>query len=99
MRHEPALVDRVAGKAAAEMIVDSPVADALERELDKAEVARLNGALARSPQELEKGGLRKFGRALEPAVNRIDHSGDPLRQRVEVRPGDHDPALRPRALG
>src|SRR6266568_449497 len=56
MRHEPALVDRIAGKAAAEMIVDSTVADALEGQLDEAEVTGVSGALAGPPQQLEKGG-------------------------------------------
>src|SRR5262249_1232455 len=98
MRHEPALVDRVTGKAAAEMIVDPAVRDAFEREFDKTEIALLAGALAGTPQQLENRPLRKLRRTLEPAVNRIDDRRKTLRERVEFRPRDHDPALRPRAL-
>ena len=44
MRREPALVDRVAGKAAAEVVVDAALADMVERDLDRGEEARLAAA-------------------------------------------------------
>ena len=57
MRHEPALVDRIAGKAAAEMIVDAAFADVVERDLDGGEIARLAGAQAGAPEQLEQSRL------------------------------------------
>ena len=80
------------------MIVDAAVADALEGKLDEREIALLAGALAGAPQELEQRGLRKFRRALQPAVHRIDRVADVSRQLVELGAADHDPAGRPRAL-
>src|SRR5207247_2205450 len=41
VRHEPALVDRVAGKSAAQMVVDAALADSLERVLDQVEEPRV----------------------------------------------------------
>src|SRR5207247_2690435 len=81
MRREPALVDRIAREAAAEMIVDAALADALEREVDGREVARLAGALAGPPQKFEQHRLREFGRAAHAAVDRIDQAAD-LRRRA-----------------
>ena len=37
MRHEPALIDAVAGEASAEMIVDAALRDMGQRELDRLE--------------------------------------------------------------
>ncbi len=44
MRHEPALVDRIARKAAAEMIVNSAFANMVQGDVDGREVTRLAGA-------------------------------------------------------
>src|SRR5262249_62080160 len=92
------LADRERENAPAEMIAHPAVRDAFEREFDKTEIALLAGALAGAPQQLENRPLRKLRRTLEPAVNRIDDRRKTLRERVEFRPRDHYPALRPAAL-
>ena len=85
MRHQPALVDRVAREAAAEMIVDAALADALERDLDRREVALLAGALPRPPQEFEQHAVREFRRAADAAMHGIDQAAELLRGAVELR--------------
>src|SRR5262249_45932318 len=79
MRHQPALIDRVASEAAAEMIIDAALRDALERELDRVAVARLAGALAGTPEKLEQHRLRKLRRSAGAAVDRVDDAAQPLR--------------------
>ena len=99
MRHQPALVDRVAREAAAEMIVDAALADALERELDQREIALRRSV--RWPARHRNSsiiGLRKFRRAAHAAMHRIDQAAELLRGAVELRRADHDPALGGRAL-
>src|ERR1700683_4142727 len=54
MRHQPAFVHRVAGKAAAEMIIDAAFADMVQRHIDGGEIARLPAAQSAAPQKLEQ---------------------------------------------
>ena len=49
MRHQPALVDRIAGEAAAEMIVNAALADVVQRDVDGREVTRFAGAQPGAP--------------------------------------------------
>src|SRR5262249_31797801 len=49
MWHQPALVDRVAGKGAAQGGVDAALADAVEGDLDEGEVTLVAGAQAGAP--------------------------------------------------
>src|SRR5205085_4754676 len=84
VRYEPALVDGVTRKAAGEMIVDSALADALERDVDRLEQARVIAAKRAAPDELEDRGLRKLWCAAHSAVDRIDDAGDALREIVEL---------------
>ena len=68
VRHEPALVDRVAREAAAEVIVDAALADVGERGVDgvpRRLVAVADGA---APQQPEEAPLRELRRAREAAV-------------------------------
>ncbi len=108
VRHEPALVDRVARKAAAEVIVDPALADALERQQHAREKRRRRGArlallarcaLARAPQQLEQRALRKLRRAAQAAMRGVDRARDAVRHLVEVAQPDRDLAGRPRLLG
>src|SRR5262249_21136029 len=84
-----------AGKAAAEMIVDSALADAGERELHRREIARVVRALSRPPQKLEQHGLREFGRAAYAAVDRVDHANELIGGAVEVGCSDRHVPLGP----
>ncbi|HEY4748132.1 MAG TPA: hypothetical protein VIH38_11215 [Steroidobacteraceae bacterium] len=49
MRHQPALVDRIAREAAAEVIVDAALRHAVEGELDGLEKTRVVAAHAGAP--------------------------------------------------
>src|SRR5438034_9066357 len=62
MGRKPALVDRIARKTAAEMIVDATLADALESEVHRTEIPRLAAAHAGPPQEFQHHRLREFRR-------------------------------------
>ena len=72
VRHEPALVDRVAGKAAAEVVVDAALADVGERVVDGVPGRFVPVTDGAAPQQPEEAPLREFGRAGEPAVVRVD---------------------------
>src|SRR5262249_3108515 len=94
MRHEPALVDRIAREAAAEMIVDAALANASERELHRREAAVVLRAFARAPQKFQHHRLRKFWCAAYAAVNRVDYAQELISSAVEVSRSNHDAALR-----
>ena len=98
MRDQPAVVDRIAREAAAEVIVDTALAHPGERQLHRAVVALVVHALAGAPKELEHHGLRKFGRAAHAAVDGVDHAGDLIGGAVEFRGGDDDAPCGPRAF-
>ena len=68
MRHQPAVVDGVAGEAAAEVVVDAALADVAEREQHGVAVGGVAGAVAGAPEEVEEARLRKFRRAAGAAV-------------------------------
>src|ERR1700745_1158271 len=89
MRHQPALVDRIARETSAGMAVDRALADAAKRELDRAEIALVVQAQSGAPQELEHRRLRKFRRAAHAAVDRIDHAGDLAGRAVALGAGDY----------
>jgi hypothetical protein len=60
MRDEPALVDRVARKSTAEVIVDAALADVGERGVDRVAgglIVKANGSAPEQPEEVP---LRKF---------------------------------------
>src|SRR6202011_5981438 len=99
VRHQPALVDRVAREPAAQMVVDAALTDAVEAELDQVEEGRLAAALAAAPEQFENRGLRKLRRALEPAVGAVDQAGESAGDAVQLGSADHDLALWPRAFG
>src|SRR5688500_14961002 len=88
VRHEPALVDRIPRKAAAEVIVDAALADVLQREQDAAEKCERRGArlallgrrtLAGAPQQFEQRALRKFRRAAQAPMLSVDRARDATR--------------------
>jgi hypothetical protein len=72
MRHQPAVIDRVAGEAAGEMIVDAALADVLCRHGHRGNVALVAGRQPHAAQELEYGGLRELWRAGEAAGDGVD---------------------------
>src|SRR5262245_23877877 len=72
MRDEPTLIGRVAGEAAAEMIVDAAFGDVVERELGRLERIVQSVAKSGAPKEVEELRLRKFRRAADAAMLRID---------------------------
>src|SRR6516164_5398561 len=98
MRHQPALVDRIARETPAEMVVDAALADAVKREFDRTEIALVVHALSGAPQKLEHHRLGKFRRPAHAAVDGINHAGDLAGRAVELGRGDHDAPFLPRAL-
>ena len=68
MRDQPAVVDGVAGEAAAEMIVDAALRDVAEGDEHRFAVALIAGAEAGAPEHVEKAGLGKFRRPADSAV-------------------------------
>src|SRR5438552_15702754 len=84
MRHQPALVGRIAREAPAEMIVDAALAHRVERLGDRVAVRRLAAALPSMPQQLEDPGLRKFRRGADPAMKLVDLAQQPLGDPVEL---------------
>ena len=108
VRHQPALVDRIAREAAAEMVVDAALADVVEGDLDGSEITsplpsvprlrgrvRVGAALPGAPQQLEQRGLRKFRCAAGAAVHRIDEAAELARGVVELGHADCYAAGRP----
>src|SRR3954447_3210169 len=93
MRHQPSLIDRIPREAAAEMIVDTALADALERQLDHREIALLPRAQAGAPEKFEHHGIRKFRCAAQAAIDRIDGAAELLRRAVELFPAHDDLVL------
>ena len=83
MRHQPALVDRVAGEAAAQMIVDAALADVGERDVDRVPrrgVAVANGAAPQQPEEAPLRKLRRTGEAAAAHVDGVDHAARQIGQ-------------------
>src|SRR5579875_3501182 len=83
MRHEPARIGRIAGEAAAQMVVDAALAHRRERLVDGVAIGRLAAALPGPPQEFEDAGLRKFRGGADAAVDRIALAQQPLGDAVE----------------
>ncbi len=95
MRHQPALVGRIAREAAAEVVVDAALADALQRVLDQPEVTLVAGPQPGPPDQLVDRGVGEFRRPPHAAMGRVEHPAEPLREAVEFRAADRDLALRP----
>ena len=99
MRHQPLFIDRIAGKAAAEMVVDAAGAHPFQAVLDRLEKARVGGAHAGAPEHLHNRRLRKFRRPAQAAIHGVEHIADLGRRAVEFARPDDDFALRPRLVG
>ena len=83
MRHEPALVHAVAGEAAAEMIVDAALRDMGEGERHRLDRIGQSVAETGAPQEGEELRLRKFRRAPDAAMCRVDELEQTPREILE----------------
>src|SRR5690606_38015514 len=75
MRHEPAFIHRIAGEAAAQMIVDSALAHMIEGTGDGPRIAGggsgVRHAQMGAPEKGEKGYLGKFRRTPYAAVHGV----------------------------
>ncbi len=76
VRHEPAGVDGVAVKAAADLVVHSPRRHPVERRLDHPARLRVAGAQPAAEEQLEAHRGGKFRRAAEAALDRVELAGD-----------------------
>ena len=74
MRHEPFGVGRIAGVAAAEMIVDAASVHRLEHGAQSFAEGRLAAAEHLVPEEAEDRRIGEFGRAAEAAMHGIDRA-------------------------
>src|SRR5215468_7440763 len=74
MRHQPALVDRIARETAAEVIVDAASAHVVERQFDQVEKAVLPSPQPGAPEVFQHRGLRKLRRTAQAAVRLVDHA-------------------------
>jgi hypothetical protein len=83
MRHQPAMIDRVAGEAAGEMVVDAALADVLRGHGHRGNVALVAGRQPHAAQELEYGGLRELRRTGEAAGDWVDGLEDDVRGVLE----------------
>jgi hypothetical protein len=72
MRHQPAGIDAVAGKAAAEMVIDAALAEMGQGGDDGLAVVPVAGAPVEPPEEIEDGSLGEFGGAAEAAIDGVD---------------------------
>ena len=94
VRHQPALVDRVAREAAADVIVDAALADAVERQCDGALGVRIGVADRAAPEQPEHVPLWELRRAAEAAVDGVDRAHEPRRDVGQQRVVDIDPRAR-----
>ena len=72
MRGEPAFIDGIAGKAAAQMIVDAAFADVIEGFADGGADVGAACAQMHTPEEVDERCLGEFGCALDAAVNGVE---------------------------
>ena len=72
MRHEPALIDRIAREAAANMVVDAALANMQKRVLHLLDAGDEAVAEAGFPEEVEDGCVREFGCAAKASIGRVD---------------------------
>ena len=85
VRHQPQRIDRIARKAAAQVIVDAALADVDERVqhgLAKRRILRRQGL---TPEQMQHRRLRELRRAGEAAVNGIERLGEALRSLGDER--------------
>ncbi len=71
VRGQPALVGRVAGEAAAEVVVDPPSGHLVEGVRDHVERVRVAGPGVLAEQDAEVHRVRELGGVAEPAVDRL----------------------------
>ena len=74
------------------MIVNTALADMVERDVDGGEITRLAGALPARQSSSNNAGLRKFRRAAGAAVNRVDDAAELARGIVEFGKPDRGAA-------
>ena len=74
MRHQPDRVGRIAGIAAAEMVVDAALRHPLQHQVQRVLALRRAGAEGVLPQEAEDRRVGEFRRALQAALLRIVHA-------------------------
>ena len=80
--HNPALVHRVAMKAAADLVVDAAPPHVFERGGNHVQRPLLAGLEINLEEQIDGGGMGKFGGAAEAAVLRIEHAADAFDDRL-----------------
>ncbi len=90
MRHEPALIGRIAGEAATDMVVHAAGRHGVEGFGDHRERVRIAGSMMVPQQERQAGGGRELRRATESAELRIEFVRILADGRIEFRLADRD---------
>ncbi len=72
MRHQPIGIDAIAGKTAAQMIINTALTDFARRHQNRCAHIRVAGQLSFLPNELIKERLRKFRRTGQPALGAVN---------------------------
>src|SRR5271157_1040562 len=80
--HDPALVHRVAVKAAADLVVDTTPPHMFEGGSHHGQQPLLAGLEISLEEQIDGAGVGKFGGVAEPAVLRIEHAGDAFDDRL-----------------
>ena len=95
VRHQPALVHRVAREAAAQVVVDAALADVGERRVHRLQGRRMAVADGEAPQQPEVAPLRELGRPGKAAAAAIDrpHHGDDQRGEPGIGQVGHGAAV------
>ena len=88
MRDQPSLVNRIAGKAATQMVMDAARPDASERQQHEVVETRFAHPVAGAPEQLEQRRVGEFRRSLDAAVDHIHHFGQARRIAVDERQRD-----------
>src|SRR5690606_6449829 len=91
VRHQPTLVDGVAGETAGDVVVDSALADVAERQQHHVAEGRVVGAVTSAPEKFEKAGLRELWRAAGAAVLPVHEVHQPAGGGIEEGSVDGNP--------
>src|ERR1700688_3213068 len=76
MRHAPALVHRIAMKSASKLVVDAARTHFLKRDRGNFQHPRAAARLMAFEKQIDRRGMRKFGRAAKSSVARIKQSNN-----------------------
>ncbi len=78
MRDQPFLIGGIAGKTAAQMVIDTSLAHPVEGKGDGMVVGLVTGAQPTAPEQFQNAEMRKLRCRADTAMHRVNVAGDPL---------------------